>query len=72
MSIGAEESVTRGKVLYEQHLRGQLEAGNIGKVLVINIETGDYKLDSDRLVTSDRAVKRFPGAPLYAMKECLN
>lgn len=68
MSISAEEIVTRGKALYEQRLRGQLEPGNKGKILVINIDTGDYEMDSDRLVASDRAVKRFPGALLYAMK----
>ena len=68
MTISAEEIVTRGKALYEQRLRGQLEAGNIGKILVINIDTGDYEMDSDRLLASDRAVERFPDAPLYAMK----
>lgn len=68
MSTRAEEIVARGKVLYEQRLRQQLEPDNRGKILVINIDTGDYEMDSDRLVASDRAVKRFPGAPLYAMK----
>ncbi len=32
-----EEIIRRGKTLYEQQLRPQVEAGNDGKVLVINI-----------------------------------
>lgn len=68
MSTRAEEISARGKALYEQQIRQEVEPGNSGKILVININTGDYEMDSDRLVASDRAVKRFPGAPLYAMK----
>ena len=63
-----EEIVRRGKTLYEQQLRPQVEAGNTGKVLVINVETGDHEMDADHLVASDRAAARYPGAPLYAMR----
>ena len=63
-----EEIVRRGKTLYEQQLRPQVEAGNTGKVLVINVETGDYEMDTDHLTASDRAAARYPGAPLYAMR----
>ena len=63
-----EEIVRRGKTLYEQQLRPQVEAGNTGKVLVTNVETGDYEMDTDHLAASDRAAARYPGAPLYAMR----
>jgi len=63
-----EEIVRRGKTLYEQQLRPQVEAGNTGKVLVINVETGDYEMDTDHLAASDRAAAKYPGAPLYAMR----
>jgi len=63
-----EGVIQRGKTLYEQHLRPQVEAGNSGKVLVINVETGDYEMDADHLAASDRAAARYPGAPLYAMR----
>ena len=64
----AEEIIRRGKTLYEQKLRPQVETGNAGKVLVINVETGEYELDADHLTASDRAVAKHPGAPLYAMR----
>ena len=63
-----EEVIQRGKTLYEQRLRPQVEAGNSGKVLVINVETGDYEMDVDHLAASDRAAAKYPGAPLYAMR----
>ena len=65
--IEAEKIVARGKLLYEERLRHQLETGNTGKILVINVDTGDYEMDRNRLAASDRAAERFSGAPLYAM-----
>lgn len=68
MNDRAAEIVRRGKALYEQQIRPTVEAGNSGKVLVINVETGEYELDSDHRTASDRAAARFPGAALYAMR----
>ena len=68
MQTNPSEIVQRGKVLYEQQIRAQVETGNLGKVLVINVDTGEYEIDSDHLTASDRAAARFPGAPLYAMR----
>ncbi len=41
---------------------------NRGKFLVIDIETGEFELDGDRLVASERAAVRHPGAPLFVMR----
>ena len=68
MNTNLLEIVQRGKVLYEQQIRAQVEAGNLGKVLVINVNTGEYEIDPDHLTASNRAAAKFPGAPLYAMR----
>ena len=68
MNNTAAEIVQRGKALYEQQIRPQVETGNLGKILVINVDTGEYEMDSDHLTASDRAAARFPGAALYAMR----
>jgi hypothetical protein len=47
------EIVRRGQALYDQRIRAQVEAGNQGKFLVINVETGDYEMDADDLADSD-------------------
>lgn len=38
-----EEIAVRGREIYEKRLRHQLEPGNTGKFLVIDIETGEYE-----------------------------
>lgn len=68
MSTRADDIAARGRALYEQQIRQEVEPGNSGKILVINTETGEYEMDSDHMTASDRAASRFPGAPLYAMK----
>lgn len=62
------EIVQRGKALYEQRLRAQVEAGNIGKVLIINVDTEEYEMDKDHLTASNRAAAKYPSASLYAMR----
>jgi predicted aspartyl protease len=54
----ADEIVARGKAIYEQRLRAQLEPQNVGKFLVIDIETGDYEMDADDLAASLRAARK--------------
>jgi len=68
MNTNSLEIVQRGKARYEQQIRAQVEADHLGKVLVINVNTGDYEIDSDHLAASDRAAAKYPGAPLYAMR----
>ena len=62
MNDDAAKIVQRGKALYEQQIRGEVEADNLGKVLVINVETGEYEIDANHLTASTH-VANFPGAP---------
>ena len=45
-----------------------MEAGHRGDYVVIDVETGDYELDADELVASDRAVAKHPGAALFTVR----
>jgi hypothetical protein len=60
-----EEIVRRGKELYEREIRSKVEAGNYGKVLAIDIETGDYEIDDDLLSAVRRLRARNPDAVPY-------
>ena len=64
----ADEIAARGREIYEKQLRDKLEAGNIGKFLVIDIETGEYEMDEDDLVASKRASRKNPGGARYGMR----
>ena len=63
-----QEIVQRGIEIYEQRIRAQVEAGNQGKFLVINTETGDYEMDANDVIAAKRAKSRFSDAPLFSMR----
>jgi hypothetical protein len=60
-----EEFARRGTELYEQKIRPLLEAGNHGKVVAIDIETGDYELGEDSLDASEAIIARSPDAQIW-------
>lgn len=63
-----DEVVRRGQEIYERDIRPKVEAGNQGKFLVINIETGEYEMDADDLAAAKRAKARFGNAALFTMR----
>jgi hypothetical protein len=63
-----EELSQRGKALYESGIRQQVEAGNEGKIVAIDIETGDFEVSDDTLVASDRLLERNPGAQTWFIR----
>lgn len=67
--ISNEEIDRRGQELYERQIRDQVETpDNIGKQIVIDIETGDYEIDDDGLKASRRLLAKHPGAALYGLR----
>jgi hypothetical protein len=64
----ADEIARRGEALYERELRAKIEPGNEGKILVINIDTGEYELDDDHLAAVRRLRARDGDAELYALR----
>jgi hypothetical protein len=63
-----EEICSRGRALYESTLRSTIEDGNLDKFLIIDIETGDYELDTDDLAASDRAHLKHPEGAFFGMR----
>jgi hypothetical protein len=60
-----EEFARRGDEIYEREIRPLAEAGNEGKFVVIDIESGAYEIDSDELAASDRLLARKPDAQVW-------
>lgn len=60
-----EEFARRGDAIYETKLRPNLEKGNEGKFVAIDIETGAYEVDRDELAASDRLLTRVPNAQIW-------
>jgi hypothetical protein len=58
----------RAQDLYAR-LREKVEiAENIGKFIVLDVESGDYEIDDQGIESSRRLQDRHPGAVLYALR----
>lgn len=67
--FSGEEIARRGQEIYEQSLRTRVETDDhIGKIISIDIETGDYEIDEDPVVAGKRLRSRHPGAAVYGKR----
>ncbi len=60
-----EEFARRGHEIYESQVRQQVEEGNQGKIVAIDLETGDYKVDVSEIAACDRLEARHPEAQIW-------
>lgn len=64
----SEEIGSRGREIY-QRIRPLVETEeNIGKLISIDIETGEYAIGDDLISSTDQVLARHPGAPLYGAR----
>ena len=56
------------ETFYEEELLPKLLGTEKGKILVLDIESGDYEVDADLLAASDRLQDRRPGAFEYTFR----
>jgi hypothetical protein len=57
----------RGEALYNEAIRDRVEvAANIGKIISIDIETGNYEIGNDLLDSSGRLQTKYPHANIWA------
>ena len=66
--LTTEEVARRGQELYESNIRHKVEPEQIGRFLVVDIESGDYEVADDDLSASDRMLARRPDAKLYGLR----
>jgi peptide subunit release factor RF-3 len=63
-----EEFARRGDEIYETQVRSQVEAGNHGKIVAIDIETGAYEVSDEILISTDRLFERIPDAQPWIVR----
>lgn len=63
-----EEHARRGMDLYERQVRQQVEPGNRGKIVGIDVDTGDFELAEDTLTAADRLLARHPDAQIWFVR----
>jgi hypothetical protein len=63
-----EEFAQRGDAIYETQIRAQVEAGNHGKIVAIDIETGAFELADDTMVATRQLYERLPDAQPWVVR----
>lgn len=63
-----DENWALAEAFYEKELLPKLLATAKGKILVLDIESGDYEVDTDLLKASDKLQARRPGAFEYTFR----
>ena len=63
-----EEFARRGDEIYESQVRSQVEEGNHGKIVAIDIETGAFELADEILTATDRLYDRLPDAQPWIVR----
>jgi hypothetical protein len=67
--LSSEEVAQRGHAFYEQNICARVETEeNIGKMVIIDIETEDYEIDDLGLEAARHLHKKHPGARLYGIR----
>jgi hypothetical protein len=67
--LSREEVGQRAKQLYEDGIRQKVEMEeNIGKMVIIDIETGDYEVDKTGLQASRNLSKKHQNARLFGIR----
>ena len=67
--LSREEVAGRAKQLYESEIRQKVETEeNIGKMVIIDIETGDYEVDKTGLQSSRSLSQKHPNARLFGIR----
>jgi hypothetical protein len=63
-----EEFAQRGDAIYETQVRPQVEAGNHGKIVAIDIETGAFEVDASEIAACDHLEARYPDAQIWIIR----
>ncbi len=67
--LSRKEIAQRAKALYEERIRVQVETeDNIGKMVVIDAETGAFEVDEKGIESSFRLQALHPGARLFGIR----
>ena len=49
-------------------MKAEVEPGNVGRYLIVDVETGGYDMGDDYILPTERLRKKTPGAQLYALR----
>ena len=63
-----EEVVRRGREIYENEIRAEVEPEHDGDFVVVDVTSGIWEVGRDDVVVSDQVLQQNPEAVLYFMR----
>ena len=66
--LSKEEHARKGLDLYEREIRGKVEAGNSGKVVAIDVDTGAFELGDGVLDAAQKLMAHHPDAQIWFVR----
>jgi hypothetical protein len=63
-----EEFARRGREIYESSVRSQVEEGNHGKIVAIDIETGAFAVADESLIAAKQLLQTYPDAQIFGIR----
>ena len=60
-----EEFARRGDDIYDRVVAPRLKQEDLGKVVLMDVDSEDYEIDQDEIAASDRLLARKPGARVW-------
>ena len=64
----AEETGRLGDEIYERDIRPQVEETHHGKIVAIDVDSGDYAIDDTGLAAAKRLLARDPDADIWCLR----
>lgn len=63
-----EEHAHRGAEIYEQQVRAQVESGNQGRIVAMDVDSGDFEVAEESLAAASRLLSRRPDAQVWCVR----
>lgn len=66
--MGTADIGVVAREIYEQSIRAQVEPQHVGRMLAVDVDSGDYEVDQLAHVASERLRARRPNANVFIMR----
>lgn len=67
-SYSADEHARRGTDLYERQVRPVVEAGNRGRIVALDVDTGAFEVADDTLTAARQLLAQHPDAQVWCVR----
>lgn len=67
-TLSSEAIAARGTKIYEDTIRARVERDHHGDFVIVDIDSGDYEVDQEDVVASQRILNRRPSAILFGLR----